>query len=144
MIPKDILASEIRELHPAGASDRLGRFIDAMKTYGGWGSFSPLVVVEESAKYGALTGAHRFTAAKTLGIIRIPCYVISAEVWLKSGLKYAELRTLPDEERCKRLTRAGLKEFADQILAQNAQLTPHSPSATAAGPRAGNEDTRCG
>jgi hypothetical protein len=121
MCRRSIAIDSIDPLHKPHAEDRLGNFTNAMLN-GGWGRLLPLVVVEQCGRFRALTGAHRYAAAKKAELKEIPCLVISALQWKAAGLRYEEVQTLSDQERAEKLCAAGLRSFAEEIERQNPQI----------------------
>jgi len=74
----------------------------------------PLLVVEfEDGRFRALTGSHRYDAAKKAPFTEIPCHVISTNRWSQSGLSYDHIRILPEPQRVAALRAAGLADAAD-------------------------------
>jgi ParB-like nuclease domain len=108
-------------LHEPNAEDRFVHFFKAMQCEG-WGTLPPLIVVEQCGGFYALTGAHRYAAAKKAGITEFPCLVISELQWETAGLRLGEIRQLSDQKRAERLCEIGLRYFAEEIELQNAQI----------------------
>jgi hypothetical protein len=112
---QDIVSIRIDEIDPlsvVGSDLKRDRLIESMRRDGWQGR--PLLVVEfEDGTLRALTGSHRYDAAKKAPLADIPCYVISASRWSQSGLSFDHIRILPEPQRVEALRRTGLADAAD-------------------------------
>jgi ParB-like chromosome segregation protein Spo0J len=75
---KTIPVEKIEPWHEVTDYDRLEWILEDMKENGWCGR--PLVVIEIDGEYQALTGSHRYEAAKEVGLSEIPCAVVAESV----------------------------------------------------------------
>lgn len=70
---KTIPIEKIEQYHDAHDSEKIEWLVEDMND-GGWCG-RPIVVIEMNGVYQALTGSHRYEAAKEAGLTEIPCAV---------------------------------------------------------------------
>jgi uncharacterized ParB-like nuclease family protein len=71
---KTITLDKIEPWHEVTDYEKLEWIVEDMKENGWCGR--PLVVLEIDGEYQALTGSHRYEAAKEVGLSEIPCAVV--------------------------------------------------------------------
>lgn len=75
---KTIPLDKIEPWHEVTDYEKVEWIVEDMKENGWCGR--PLVVLEIDGEYQALTGSHRYEAAKEVGISHIPCAVVAESV----------------------------------------------------------------
>jgi hypothetical protein len=80
-------ASYQREITPGSAKNIL-RIAAAFD----WAKFLPVIVVRDGGHYAIIDGQHRATAAATIGIEAVPCYVLSCSV-AKAAAAFAAINS---------------------------------------------------
>jgi hypothetical protein len=95
------------------ARKRLTNLIASM-TSRGWDG-RPLAVLQFADGYRAITGSHRYEAARQIGLTQIPCVVGDGVKLTVAGFEFESLRIVCDQKRIPILKAAGLSEIAGEI-----------------------------
>ena len=113
---EQIPPQDLNSLHEVREQEVFKELVVSMAENGWQGR--PLLVIDCEDKYVAWTGSHRIAAARKVGLLEVPCYVVSERELVRHGV--AEWGHVDDSDRLSVIQKIG-DEVALDLMWQEGQ-----------------------